>query len=70
MDVNVRAFKTVQAAIAGDSPSNTKKESSRRGGLKGGRSRAMSMSRERRVEIAKKANRARWSRNANGLPKE
>lgn len=62
MDVNVRAFRTVQAAISGDSASNSKKESSRKGGLKGGRSRAMSMSRERRVEIAKKANRARWSK--------
>lgn len=62
MDLNVRAFRTVQAALS-DSPSpalRAKKESSRKGGLKGGSSRARLLSRERRVEIAKKANQARW----------
>ena len=62
MDVNVRAFRVVQEAISGvSSPaSRTKNESARKGGLKGGRVRAQSLTRERRVEIAKKANRARW----------
>ena len=64
MDVNVRAFKTVQAAISGGQSSNPKREASRRGGLKGGPSRAKAMSKERRVEIAKKASRARWSGHA------
>lgn len=62
MDLNVRAFRVVQEAISGvSSPaSRAKKESSRKGGLKGGRSRASTMSRERRIEIAKKASAARW----------
>ncbi len=62
MDVNVRAFRVVQAALNGDSSSNAKKEASKKGGLIGGPSRAKSISRERRVEIAKKANRARWTK--------
>jgi hypothetical protein len=62
VDVNVRAFRTVQAAISGDSASNSKKESSRKGGLRGGRSRAESLSSERRSEIARKANAARWKK--------
>lgn len=35
-------------------------ELGRRGGLKGGRARAESLSEERRIEIAKKAAAARW----------
>jgi len=61
VDLNVRAFRVVQEAINGPSPAlKTKKESSRKGGLKGGPSRAISLTGERRVEIAKKASRARW----------
>jgi hypothetical protein len=60
VDVNVRAFRTVQAALSGDSASNSKRESSRRGGLKGGPSRAKALSKERKLEIAQKANAARW----------
>lgn len=61
MDVNVRAYRVVQAAL-GDPPSapSPKKEAARKGGLRGGPSRAKSISRERRVEIAKKASQARW----------
>jgi hypothetical protein len=69
MDLNVRAFKVVQAAIQERPavPPDPKKASSRKGGLKGGPSRARSISRERRIEIAKKANQARWSKtNARG----
>jgi hypothetical protein len=64
VDLNVRAFQVVQEAISGvSSPaSRAKTESSRKGGLKGGRARARSMSRERRLEIAKKANAARWQK--------
>lgn len=67
MDLNVRAFRVVQEAINGSSSSasRTKKESARKGGLKGGPSRAMSMTRERRVEIAKKASAARWRKEGN-----
>jgi hypothetical protein len=65
MDLNVRAFRVVQQALSEnkDSPAvAAKKASSRKGGLLGGPSRAMSISRRRRVEIAKKASRARWSK--------
>jgi len=69
MDLNVRAFRVVQAAIQGQSSvsPDAKKASARKGGLKGGPSRARSISRERRVEIAKKASAVRWGRtNTNG----
>lgn len=67
MDVNVRAFRVVQEATNPDPRARAKKEASRRGGLKGGRSRAKSVERERRVEIAKKASAARWHKtNAEG----
>jgi hypothetical protein len=61
MDLNVRAFRIVQAAISGPSaPPDPKKASARKGGLKGGPSRAKSISPERRTEIAKQASAARW----------
>ena len=64
MDLNVRAFRVVQEALKEETPpaDTAKREASRRGGLKGGLSRASSISRERRLEIAKKASAARWSR--------
>jgi len=62
MDVNVRAFRVVQAAITGDQQADPRKESARKGGLVGGPSRARSISAERRREIAKNASKARWNR--------
>lgn len=63
MDLNVRAFRTVQAALTDDSiEQETKKSASRKGGLIGGRARAAAISPERRVEIAKKASTARWNK--------
>ena len=63
MDINVRAFKVVQEALSGASSApQGKKLAAQKGGLIGGPSRAKSISRERRVEIAKKANRARWQK--------
>jgi hypothetical protein len=65
MDVNVRAFRVVHAALAGPKEPTTvdvKKESARKGGLIGGRSRARSISAERRREIAKNASMARWNK--------
>jgi hypothetical protein len=64
MDLNVRAFRTVQAALNEHQPTevDTKKAASRKGGLIGGRARAAAISAERRIEIAKKANTARWSK--------
>jgi len=63
MDLNVRAFRTVQEALR-EHPTteDAKKAASRRGGLAGGRARAASISAERRIEIAKKASRARWGK--------
>lgn len=63
MDINVRAFRVVQEALSGASSApNKKKLAAQKGGLIGGPSRAKSISRERRVEIARKANRARWQK--------
>ena len=63
MDLNVRAFRTVQAAL-NEHPTeqDTKKAASRRGGLAGGPARAASISAERRLQIAQKANQARWNK--------
>jgi hypothetical protein len=61
MDLNVRAFRTVQEALNEPSSENkAKKDASRKGGLIGGPSRARSISAKRRSEIAKKASAARW----------
>ncbi|HEX3892616.1 MAG TPA: hypothetical protein VHW46_08590 [Terracidiphilus sp.] len=60
MDLNVRAFRTVQAALTDPAASDKRRESARKGGLKGGPSRAKTMSAKRRTEIAKKASSARW----------
>ena len=60
MDLNVQAFRFVQAAISEDVPERAKLEASRKGGLKGGSARARSITPERRAEIARTANAARW----------
>ena len=65
MDVNVRAFRVVQAALSErpeDITEHAKRASGRKGGLIGGPSRARSISPARRIEIARKASRARWSK--------
>jgi hypothetical protein len=62
MDLNVRAFRTVQAALAEPTAPDQRKASARKGGLSGGPSRAKSISAARRSEIAKKASAARWGR--------
>jgi hypothetical protein len=64
MDLNVRAFRVVQAVFAESVVPDKRKESTRKGGLAGGPSRARSISAERRLEIAKKANGARWNKTA------
>ena len=68
MDVNVRAFRVVQAALTekAENPAlDIKKASGRKGGLLGGPSRARSISPEQRSEIARKASTARWARQKN-----
>lgn len=62
MDVNVRAFRVVQAAISDRAEPDPRKVSARKGGLIGGPSRAKSISAERRREIAKVASKARWNK--------
>jgi hypothetical protein len=64
MDVNVKAFRLVQG-VTGEAPERKtleKQGTSRKGGLKGGQSRALAMTPQRRSEIARKASDARWSR--------
>jgi hypothetical protein len=60
MDLNVRAFRTVQEAIREDSSASQmkKRAASKKGGLIGGPSRARSISAERRSEIARKGERS------------
>lgn len=67
-DVNQIAFDVVQQAI-GELPKESAEQRKtdamalgRKGGLKGGKARAKSMTPERRLEIAKKAAAARWKR--------
>jgi hypothetical protein len=60
MDMNLRAFRTVQAALSGPVAPTKRKQSSRKGGLRGGPARAKVMSPERRKEIALKASAVRW----------
>jgi hypothetical protein len=62
MDLNVRAFRTVQAALSVPNTPNKRRESSRKGGLLGGKARADSVSPDRRKEIARKASLARWNK--------
>lgn len=62
MDVNVRAFRTVQAALSESILPSRRKTSSSKGGLKGGPARAKAMSAARRKEIARKASAARWKK--------
>jgi hypothetical protein len=64
MDLNVRAFRVVQAAFVEQTWSDPHTESSRKGGLRGGPARAKSISAERRSAIARMASKARWSRRA------
>ena len=68
-DVNLIA-KSIVGEVTGDLLANAEKEGKdplavllgRRGGLKGGKARAASLSAEKRSEIAKKAANARWKK--------
>ncbi len=60
MDLNVRAFRTVQAALSDSVLPDKRKAASSKGGRRGGPSRAKSMSAERRSAIARKASETRW----------
>jgi hypothetical protein len=65
-DVVANAVRVMQIAtgqIEGQEESRAAK-SGRLGGLKGGRARAEGLSKTKRAAIAKKAARARWSKNA------
>lgn len=62
MDLNVRAFRTVQEALnKEDVLPDKRKESSRKGGLIGGKARAKTLTRARKREIALAGSSARWS---------
>jgi hypothetical protein len=64
MDLNVRAFRTVQAAISDTVVPDKRKAASRKGGLRGGPARAKSVPAEQRSAIAHKASEVRWRRRA------
>lgn len=68
MDLNVRAFRVVQAALSNPTVPDKRKQAARKGGLAGGVSRAKSISARRRSEIAKKASTARWKRGPDADP--
>lgn len=66
-DVNVTAFEILQAVTGEPAKKKDKPEKNpaavalgRLGGLKGGKARAVALSKKRKSEIAKKAARARW----------
>lgn len=60
MDLNVRAFRTVQAALEAPKPADKRREAARKGGRIGGLARAKAISPRRRSEIARIASQARW----------
>jgi hypothetical protein len=62
MDLNVQTFRIVEVATSEASSKKTKLAASRKGGLKGGAARAISITPERRVEIARAASAARWKK--------
>jgi len=62
MDLSARAFRTVRAASAEPAPPDRRKVVAQKGGSVGGPSRAQTIGASRRVEIAKKASAARWSK--------
>jgi len=64
MDLNVQAFRIVQETVNSSGPEKAKRASSRKGGLKGGKARAESITPERRVEIARRASAARWQKSS------
>ncbi len=62
-DLAVRLWPKVVAIVGDAAPAtNAAAELGRRGGKKGGRARAESLSAKRRSEIARKAAKARWER--------
>lgn len=61
MDLNKSAFRIV-SSLTTEAKTSTKIEAGRAGGLVGGRARAAALSPQRRKDIAKKANSARWSK--------
>lgn len=65
MDLNVRAFRTVQAALAEPTVPNRLTERARKGGQKGGVARRDSLTEARRREIAVTASKARWKKKRN-----
>ena len=62
MDLNVRAFRTVEAALSESVLPDKRKAASSKGGQRGGPSRAKSIDAKRRKEIAIKASKARWAK--------
>jgi hypothetical protein len=60
MELDVRAFRTIQAALSETVSRDKRMEPSLKGRLAGGSARAKVVNPERRLGIAKKANAACW----------
>jgi hypothetical protein len=60
-DLNQIAARVVREATEPQAPKSGAQISGRKGGLKGGQTRASKLSPERRSEIARKAAEARWN---------
>jgi hypothetical protein len=60
MDLNVRPFHTAQAALADPVEPDKRRESSRKGGLRGGKARVVSLSTGKGKETASAGIEARW----------
>ena len=60
MDLNVSAFRIVQQLTTENKEDRRKSLAGKAGGKVGGPARAIQLTPERRKEIAKKANKARW----------
>ena len=60
MDINRNAHRIIKSITEENKGESKCSERARRAGLSGGPARARVLTPERRVEIAKKANRARW----------
>lgn len=65
-DLNRTAFRIVRESTEPKQPETSAQINGHRGGLKGGKARAASLTPEQRSEIARKAAQARWQKAHSG----
>jgi hypothetical protein len=61
VDINTNAFRIV-SSLTSDKEVDQRSENAKAAGKRGGAARARVLPRERRIEIARLANRARWAK--------